>query len=99
MGRRLLGFTELGFGLGLHGVEFGLEFPFHFTAHAVDEEDALKVIIFMLDGAGEQAAAGEVQGFAFVVEAADLGRDGAGDIAVDFGEAETSFGAGGRVTE
>jgi hypothetical protein len=58
--------------LGLQGVEFRLELPFYFAAHAVNEQDSLKVIVFVLDGTGEEAAAGEVQGFALIIEGADF---------------------------
>ena len=52
------------------------------------------MVVFVLDGAGEQAAAGELDGLALVVDSPDFGQGGTFDFAVDFREAQAAFGSG-----
>ena len=77
----------------MEGVEFSLERCLVLARHAVDEEDAMEMIVFVLNGTGEEAAAAELDGLSVLVGGADLGGFGAGDIGVDIGEAEAAFGA------
>ena len=53
--------------MSLKLVEFGFYFDARFFVHAIDEEDALKMIVFVLDGAGQQSSATELKGFAFFI--------------------------------
>ena len=43
------------------------EFIFRFFFHPINEEDALQVVGFVLDGTGEQPAAAKFDWFAFLV--------------------------------
>jgi hypothetical protein len=56
---------ERGLGGGLKLVQFGLQSGLGVALHAVNKKDAVEVIVFVLDGARQQAAAGELDGFAF----------------------------------
>ena len=49
-------FLEFGFGLGLDGVDFRFVFEFVFAVHAIDKQNSLEMIVFVLDGAGKQSA-------------------------------------------
>ena len=55
------------------------------------------MIVFMLDDAGQQAAAGELDGLALLVDGADFGQGGTFDVAVDFRETQAAFGSAWRV--
>ena len=74
-------------------VEFGFDFFQRGFVHAVDEEDAVEVVVLVLDGAGEEAAAAETDCFALAVQRGDVDRFGAPNLGVDFGKAEAAFSA------
>ena len=59
-------------------------------SHVVDHQDALQVIVFVLNGDREQALGLELEGLAIASEGADAHLGGALDLLVDPGEAECS---------
>jgi hypothetical protein len=71
--------------------QFGIEFLDVLGVHAVDEEDALDVVEFVLDDAGEQAGGFEDMREALHVLVAQADGDGADDVAAYFGEGEAAF--------
>ena len=62
-----------------------------FLCHQVDEQDAVEVIGFVLDAAGEKAVAGEHVGHAPFILEFYRDRVGAGDVAADFRKRKAAF--------
>ena len=89
-----LRFSFLQHSLAAQGVQRGLNLFFGGASHPVDEEDAVQVIGFVLDDAGEQAIATEFCDGTVGMDCIHVHCFGAKDGAVDFGEAEASFLAG-----
>ena len=79
----------------LQFIQFGLDFFFDLFGHAVDEQDSVQMIGFVLHGAGEESAAAEGNGFAFFVQGGDIDGFRPGDFPEDFGKAEAALAAGG----
>src|SRR6185437_8470783 len=76
--------------------QLGFELLLGLRVHAVNEEDALKVIRFMLNGASEQAAAAKFKALTILTERDDIHRFRPGDVGIYFREAQTPFRAGHR---
>ena len=87
IGTAALGFAEGGFDF----LDFGLEGLEGFAFDVVDEELAVEVVGFVLDGAAEEVFGVDVDVAAFEVEGTDADALGAVDGAVDAGEGEAAF--------
>ncbi len=79
-------FFQTLFGFRLQCVKIRPNGFFGLLVHAIDEKNAMEMIRFMLDSASQQAAATELDYFAFFVERLDLNRLRAGDLAKNLGK-------------
>lgn len=61
------------------------------AAQGVDVEAAVEVVGFVLEGAGEESAAGDGGGFAVLVDAVGGGVHGAGGREVQLGDGQAAF--------
>ena len=77
----------------------GVEFGAGFGGGAVDEEDAFRVVEFVLDGAGEEAVGFELDRGAVEDLGFDADGERAGHIGGDFGEAQAAFALGDGFSE
>jgi hypothetical protein len=92
---RLLGLLHRKTRCRVKRVKLGLERRLDLTRHAINEKDAVKMIVFVLDGPREKTAAAEVDGLPVFVGGADLGGFRAGDVGIDVRKAQATFGADG----
>ena len=95
---RLFLFLHLYFSLGggLKLIQFVAQFFLGFFVHPVNEQDAVQMIHFMLDGAREQAAGAKFKGLEILVQRLDLHKFRPGNFPEDFRETEAAFrGFGG----
>ncbi len=83
-----------GAGLFFERLEVGFDAGEGVLVHAVDEEDAVEVVGFVLNAAGEEAVATEGVGDAVFVVVTDADFGGAHDIAANVGKGEAAFFVG-----
>src|ERR1039458_4764811 len=79
--------------------QFGPEFFLGLLIHAVNEQYTIEVVEFVLDNAGEQTAAAELDGHPFQVQRLHVHYIRAGDVGVDLREAQAAFRAGRRLAD